>query len=460
VLVQPSYASKYPPAQGIMLAIGQLLTGRPIVGVWISTALFCAALTWMLLAWFPRRWALWGAALVILLLIGGGSQDGYWLSTYWGGMVAATGAALVYGAVRRIARTPTPAAAALFALGLSLLVLSRPFEGALVALPALVVAAYWLLRNRDTALNWKLRRVVAPFGAVALVLGTFTVLYNYSVTGHPLRLPYAEYEAQYSNVAIFLFGAPQVRAPTYSNDEMRRFYDRQVEVRTEKAQSLKALASTEVSRVAEIKRFLVPGLTLILLVAAITSRLRSALLLPAAGAALVLSGALAVTWFFPHYIAPVIAPWAILLTAGAERIATLEAPPGKTGLVITSLIFAMVGASALLTPFRLLADQPRKQSLWYAQRDSIAQTLHTSGRKHLVLVTYGRKHSTHNEWVHNAADLTSAPVIWARSLSAEKDARLLQYYQDRVPWKIHVDSAGPFQLRAITDRSNADLAQQ
>src|SRR5256885_1438026 len=65
VLQKPSYQAKYPPGQGLFLGLGQVLTGRPIVGVWISAALFAAALCWMLHGWFPARWALIGAAIGI-----------------------------------------------------------------------------------------------------------------------------------------------------------------------------------------------------------------------------------------------------------------------------------------------------------------------------------------------------------------------------------------------------------
>ena len=56
----PTYQSKYPPGQGIFLAFGQVLTGEPVVGVWLSLALACAAVCWMLLAVFPATWSMVG----------------------------------------------------------------------------------------------------------------------------------------------------------------------------------------------------------------------------------------------------------------------------------------------------------------------------------------------------------------------------------------------------------------
>ena len=95
---QPTYASKYPPMQGIMLWAGWLLTGEPIVGVWLSMGMACAALCWMLQAWVPPRWALLGAYLIAIRLVFSGHCAnpidmtwGYWGRGFLGGATSVLG---------------------------------------------------------------------------------------------------------------------------------------------------------------------------------------------------------------------------------------------------------------------------------------------------------------------------------------------------------------------------------
>src|ERR1041384_2164322 len=92
VIHQPTYASKYPPAEGLMLALGQVLTGYPIFGVWLGTAAACAAIYWMLLAWVPAWLALLGGLMTAL-------HPGilYWSQLFWGGQPAMIGGGLDYG---------------------------------------------------------------------------------------------------------------------------------------------------------------------------------------------------------------------------------------------------------------------------------------------------------------------------------------------------------------------------
>ena len=64
VLQHPSYQAKYPPLQGLLLALGIVLTGFPIAGVILAAGLTAAAIFWMLAAWMPHRWAFIGGLCV------------------------------------------------------------------------------------------------------------------------------------------------------------------------------------------------------------------------------------------------------------------------------------------------------------------------------------------------------------------------------------------------------------
>src|SRR5436309_1238674 len=46
IIVKPTYNSMYLPAQGVFLAIGQVLMGEPWVGVELAIACMCAAMYW------------------------------------------------------------------------------------------------------------------------------------------------------------------------------------------------------------------------------------------------------------------------------------------------------------------------------------------------------------------------------------------------------------------------------
>jgi hypothetical protein len=83
IVQQPTYMSKFPPAQGLILAAGQKIAGHPIFGVWLSFGIMCAAVAWMLYAWVPARWALFGALLTMINPKLG--IAGYWAQSYWGG---------------------------------------------------------------------------------------------------------------------------------------------------------------------------------------------------------------------------------------------------------------------------------------------------------------------------------------------------------------------------------------
>ena len=176
---QPTYMSKYPPAQGAVLALGQKL-GHPWIGVLLSVAAMCAAVLWMLQGWLPPGWALLGGILFVLRF----STFNYWIDSYWGGAVAAVGGALVMGALPRLFHRPRPRYALLLGAGLAILANSRPAEGLLFSLPVAFVACAWLVKAR-VAWHSKLAKVILPLGVVLVAVGAFLGYYNWRGTGSP-----------------------------------------------------------------------------------------------------------------------------------------------------------------------------------------------------------------------------------------------------------------------------------
>ena len=120
-IFQPTYCSKFFPGQGLFLALGQVVFGHPFWGVWLTSGLMCAAITWMLEGWFSPEWAFLGGALAVLRF----GVLGYWADSYWGGNVPAIGGRSCWG--RYHGSNPhCESVAALMGIGLALMRIAGP----------------------------------------------------------------------------------------------------------------------------------------------------------------------------------------------------------------------------------------------------------------------------------------------------------------------------------------------
>ena len=150
VNMTPTYHSKYPVAQGLALAFGQIVFHQPWIGVYLSTALLCGAICWCLQAFVPPGWALLGGLLAVFRL----ALFSYWMNSYWGGSMAALGGALALGAVARVFQPELTSRrrsvlSCVFAIALLILATSRPYEGLAFSIPLLAYFGYQAVRARS-----------------------------------------------------------------------------------------------------------------------------------------------------------------------------------------------------------------------------------------------------------------------------------------------------------------------
>ncbi len=215
ILVTPTYQSKYPPGQSLVMAAGKVIFGNPWFGVWLSCGVMMSALCWMLQGWLPPGWALLGAGLAIFRL----GISGYFMNTHWGGAVAATGGCLVIGAYPRITRRNLTGYAWAMGVGLLILASSRPAEGAITVLPIAIALLNWL-RTR----SWELiARVAVPITVCLAITASLMGYYDYRVTGNVLNMPYMEHTKQYQIAPWFIF-LPEHPNKTYRHADLKWQY--------------------------------------------------------------------------------------------------------------------------------------------------------------------------------------------------------------------------------------------
>jgi hypothetical protein len=435
VLFHPTYASKYPPLSGLMMALGQKLTGEPWIGVWLSTGLLCSAICWALQGWLPPAWALLGS-LIALVRIG---LVSYWTESYWGGACAAIGGALVIGAVPRLIERLGPLPAIAFASGLAILANTRPNEGLIISLACSGFLAVALVR-RGVGLRPVVKKALLPMALVLAPIFMSMAYYNYRVTGNALEMPYIAHENQYAVLSPLLWKVHASPAPAYSNSFLREFW--LVADRGEKEREHQHILGTHVSDLRELCRFFL-GWPLVLCIVGFArplwrdSTARSVLLIAAAfyvGAAL--DGRL-----YPHYASPATALFYIL-AASALRVMRNAWPGGFAERIYVTwavlAIFTLSSGLALLTAENRYLFGPIDYHI-RAKHATVAARLQREPGNHLVLVHYGTHHEIYEELVYNRADIDRSKIVWARSLGSEKDQRLVQYYAGRQVWSLEED---------------------
>jgi hypothetical protein len=434
IIQEPTYASKYPPGQGLMLAAGQLIGGHPIVGVWISTGLACAAIYWMLLAWLRPCWALLGSLFAAL-------HPGVlpiWGQSYWSGNVAVIGGALVFGGVRRVMRRPCMRDSLVLGLGLAILANSRPYEGLVASLPLAFVLLAWMLGKKGPAIQISIKRIALPVVIILALAGGAMTAYNLRVTGDALNMPYLLHESTYAMAPFFLWQSPRP-APMYRHEILRFHHLRALEHYANQW-SARGFAAASVEKLKSLWKFyngsrgirLVLTVPLLMLPWVLRNRwMRFALLT----CAVLFAGLGIETWAHPHYAAPIAGLVCALVLQAMRHLRLWHRHGRLTGRLIV-WAFGIVTIASFIVTF---VQQVRvKAFAWESERARIVAPLKQDGKRHLIIVPQGPLHPEYDkrlqEWVYNDADIDGAKVVWAREMDAAQNRKLLDYFKDREVW--------------------------
>ena len=450
----PTYCSIYPPGQGLFLALGQVLGGAPIVGVWISYGLACAGLTWMLQGWLPPRWALLGgllAAVRVGFLGSWAGMQGYWSQSYWGGAVAMLGGALVFGSLPRLRRRPRPGPAVLLGLGLAVLANSRPFEGALAAAPAGMVLVWWLFRDKASSEWTRFTRVALPLTLLLALTGAAMTFYNDRLTGHPLLMPYQHNGNTYAFIPLFLW-QPLGPEPGYRHDQIRAYHENWAREQYLEKRRPAGYFKDLTQRLNAFCGFFL-GLTLLIPLVSLRWVVRGrGMGLAAVSCAVLLTGLSVTTWFQPHYAAPLTAPLFLLVVGGLRRLRLAKWDGRPLGQVFVKAVpVVYVGLLVCAVAIRARGEE----GAWFVERARLQERLGHDGQGHLIIVRYGDGYPPLQEWVYNGADIDSAAVVWARDLGSEGNRPLVEYFRDRSLWLLQVEEE-TLRLQPYTESSNVN----
>ena len=388
----------------------------------------------------------------------------YWVNSYYGGAVPAIGGCLLLGALPRLRQRFTTVDGIWLATGIAILANSRPFEGVLVTIPALAVLLrdWWKL---ERPIHWVRRAMIPALLLMAVAVGM--LYYNQRVFGNPLTLAYTVNRGTYAMAPVFLWQKPRPE-PVYHNPEMKSFYTGWEMEDFTYTQSLAGFFDRTVQKFGVTFVFVFGVLLMPPLIGIMrTVRDRRVSYLWKAG--LIMGAGMCVNaWLFPHYIAPFIGGFYVLLVQSMRhvrmwKIATRPVGPALMRVMAISCIL-LAGIRLAAVPLGIRVE--RFPNMWYGnpawglERAVVQAKFQSMPGQHLAIVRYKKDHLAFDEWVYNAADIDHSKVVWAREFDAPRNAKLLEYFKGRQVWLVEPDEDQPEPRPYKPKLEHADVTAQ
>jgi hypothetical protein len=443
VLQEPTYSSIYPIGQGLILALGRLISGVAWTGVVLCVAGFCALCYWMLRAWTTPAWALLGGALAVIEF----GPLNLWMNCYWGGALGAAAGCLVFGSLPRLERSWKPRYALLLGAGFAIHMLTRPFESTLL-LASIVLFFVPVLHHRE---KWPALAKAAGLAMVAIAPAVLiTLVQNKQVTRNWMTLPYMLSQYQYGVPATLTFQPNAVPHVPLTPQQALDY----------KAQTLMHGADDTperfllrlIYRIRYYRFFFLPPLYIALVAFLFAFRQRHFIWIVGTLAIFAL-GTNLFPYLLVHYLSGVTSLFVVVSVIGLRQLTRINIRSTLVGWEVARILVLLCFAHFVFWyGLHLFENVPfsfamMRYETWDAinhgnpaERIAVNKQLAAIPGKLLVFVRYWPNHIFQNEWVWNAADIDSSRVVWARDLGAAENEKLLRYYSDRKPYLLEPDA--------------------
>jgi hypothetical protein len=370
-----------------------------------------------------------------------------WMNDYWGGSLAAASGCLVFGSLPRLRDKPRQRDAVLLGLGLTLHLITRPYESIFIFLS---VALWFAPVMRSRAGSKPLLRLLPDAALVLIPALALMLAQNKSVTGSWTTMPEMLSQYQYGVPSALTFQPnPTPHVPLTPQQAMD--YKMQLGFHGPHTDTLSSFLLRLEYRV-RYYRFFFPAPLYVALAAFLLCLRRWRYAWVAITLALFALGVNFFPAFQLHYVAAAICLFLLVQITGLERL--YRSLP-EAALLVIFLALAQFAFWYGLHAFFDSADfsrTARTYETWDVidhriptRRSVVEDALSKVPGKLLVFVRYSPLHIFQDEWVYNRADIDASRIVWARDLGAEEDEELRRYYPDRSVWLLEPD-ARPLRL--------------
>jgi hypothetical protein len=356
----------------------------------------------------------------------------------------------VIGAFERLRYRVAVVQSVILATGVLLLLVTRPFEGFLFALPFAVAIILWLLRP-NTERPWRYRSILVIPSATAVLAGlTLLGAYNLATTGKILETPYEHNRRQYAVASAFFTGepnTPQRELPVFLQNQFVR--EGKLFHRIETPADAVAVVGKKTLILALF--YVGPAMFLPFVFGLVQWR-RFAV--PLAGAAGVFVGFYFTIWDWAHYSAPAFGAFFVAIMLGFERLGAWRWQGRATGawlsraLPLVTLATLAYPLAALATGTQFVYSAERACCLLGTSLDraKMENNLLSLPGDHLVLLRFDIEKPVWENWIANAPDIDRSRIIWAHDLGPARTRALIDAYPQRRLWQIELRRGVPPKL--------------